>query len=74
MTLGLHQQKRKMLKIVTLLLLDGDLGLRVLRFYLKTFFFSPKSKSFKCTVSLRLLSSWVAGDCLFVLCCLDATQ
>ena len=69
MTLGLHQQKCKMLKIITLLLLVGDLGLRVLWFYLKTFFFFfSKFKSLKCTVSLRLLYSWVAVDCLFVWC------
>ena len=69
MTLGLHQQKCKMLKIITLLLLVGDLGLRVLWFYLKTFFFFfYKFKSLKCTVILRLLYSWVAVDCLFVWC------
>lgn len=64
-------QKWKMLKTATLLVLVGGLGLGVLCFIS---IFILKFKSLKCTVSLRSLYNWIAVDCQFVYCCLDAAQ
>lgn len=36
--------------------------------------FFPQFESLKCTVTLRLLSSWIKIDYQFVYCCLDMTQ
>ena len=51
------------LKIVNTTSVDWGFGFESSLVLLKSLFFFSKFKSLKCTVSLRLLYSWVAGDC-----------